>query len=493
MSGQAQVGDYGNVTTTTVAGGAAGAQLYQSAAGTTSFAYPDTSVASFYLDGTRTDSYTPNGTALLPYTTLTQLVAGVASATGPLVIYCAPSTYAYTGNLSFPTYQMTIFGNGSSWNITGTVTANGPTYISNLFDTATAVNYAYTGTTPSTRIGGSLNTALTISGSTPQFINLYAMGTITVTGGQPFFNGVTGTATIVVNGASAFAFFNNLSLSMATAAANITVTNGQLSLASALLTNSGTVANVVFNNTNTNATPMLITNLDCNYGVAAGSAYTYVSPDSIIINLTGTNIMPSYGVGLVSPAATALNIKSGTTGVATFDSGTTGAVNIGTSSNVKAVTIGNATSGSKVDIYGEIDGGAVGGGYIGQVLSTLVPIGSAVSLTTATPANAVGIALSAGDWDVEASLNFSAVSATIALGASFEIGLSTVSVTLPTDGSEIYLAAPVLTATSAIFGGALPRKIFRPTGSSNVYVVVNATFTAGTVAAYGSITARRAH
>jgi hypothetical protein len=505
MSGQAQVGEYGNVATTTIAGGAAGAQLYQSAAGTTSFAYPNTSVASFYLDGTRTDSYTPNGTALLPYTTLTQLAAGVASATGPFVIYSTPTTaaYTYTGNVSFPAYLMTIYGNGSTWAFTGNVQLNAAFHIENLYTTATGtLTYAATAATESERIGGSLTiTGGIFTSGYEHFFDMSILSNTSITlnvGATPVFTNVVGTP--LFRSASSSTAATVLTIidcqSLATGAyTNVDMSNGGLAIIRGFIaTNNSSVANI--NLSGSSATSATVANLITGISAAivtCGTAYTYIDNGSIIASLTGTNLLTPNGLGMSAPAAIAMTIKSGTTGVATFDSGTTGAVNIGTSSNVKAVTIGNATSGSKVDIYGEIDGEAVGGGYIGQVLSTLVPIGSAVSLTTATPANAVGITLSAGDWDVEASLNFSAVSATIALGASFEIGLSTVSVTLPTDGSEIYLAAPVLTATSAIFGGALPRKIFRPTGSSNVYVVVNATFTAGTVAAYGSITARRAH
>jgi hypothetical protein len=572
MSGQAQVGDYGNVTTTTIAGGAAGAELYQSATGTTAFAYPNTSVASFYLDGTRTDSYTPNGTALLPYTTLTQLVAAMASATGPFVIYSTPTTaaYTYTGNVSFSAYLMTIFGNGSTWAFTGNVQLNAAFHIENLYTTATGtLTYAATAATESQRIGGSLTiTGGIFTSGYEHFFDMSILSNTSVTlsvGATPVFTNVVGTPLFRSASSSTAATVLTIidSQSLATGAyTNVDMSNGGLAVIRGFIaTNNSSVANI--NLSGSSATSTTVANLFAGVStgiVTCGTAYTYIDNGSIIASLTGTNLLTPNGLGMSAPAAIAMTIKSGTTGAATFDSGTTGAVNIGTgtsdktitiggtgadtiavgnnqvsgsvsigtsmttgaihigsyvagtglieiapgtgtqsvnvattSTGVKTVTIGNAVSGSKVDIYGEIDGGAVGGGYIGQVLSTLVPIGSAVSLTTATPANAIGITLSAGDWDVEASVNFSAVSATIVSSASYEIGLSIVSTTLPSDGSEIYLAAPILTATSAIFGGALPRKIFRPTGSSNVYVVVNATFTAGTVAAYGSITARRAH
>lgn len=238
---------------------------------------------------------------------------------------------------------------------------------------------------------------------------------------------------------------------------------------------------------------------------------------------TGT-ILSTTGAtaALASPAATALTITSGTTGAVTIDSGTTGAINIGTGQNVKTLTIGdsiyttttiqgnpsninthvsgvrttnisNAISGSKVNIYGEIDGVAAGAGYIGEPRSSLIASGAAVSLTTATPANVTLLALPAGDWDVTSNVNYIATTATVAIAALWEAGMNTVSATLPTDGTETYLSQGAITVSSFYASVAQPRKIINVSVATTVYLVAEATFTAGTVAAYGNITARRVH
>jgi len=257
-----------------------------------------TPVATFYLDGTRADSYTENGSISYPFKSLTTLLPAVSALTEPFVINCTPTStpYTYTGNISFPAYAATINGNGCAVTVTGNITLNGPTTLFNFTTTATNVTYAYTGAVQSARIGGALNTNLTIQGGSPQFISVQAAGTITITGGQPYFNGLTGTALVTQNGASSVAVFINTELSTASATANLTNQSGQMIISGALLTNGGGTANVAFTNTNTAGTPNLLNGVDMNYGLSAGAAYTYISPDSITPNVSGSNVNTSAAV-----------------------------------------------------------------------------------------------------------------------------------------------------------------------------------------------------
>jgi len=120
-------------------------------------------------------------------------------------------------------------------------------------------------------------------------------------------------------------------------------------------------------------------------------------------------------------------------------------------------------------------------------VSSLIASGSPVALTTATSANITSISLTAGDWDVQGNINFAGASATYT-GAS--AGISTTSVTVPTDGTEVFSGAQftVLTATDGV---SVPRKRINVTSTTTVYLIGRASFSAGTVGAYGSITARR--
>lgn len=177
---------------------------------------------------------------------------------------------------------------------------------------------------------------------------------------------------------------------------------------------------------------------------------------------------------------------------------------IGTATAAKNVTIiaGGTTSANVVATFtsaktllmGEIDGVAATAGNIGQPFQSTVPSGSAISLTTATPANVTSIALTAGDWDVEGQVTMIATSASMAAGSLQEAGINSTSVTLPVDGSESY--EPVqnaITTTSFKQTFNIARKIINISAGATEFLVAVATFTAGTVTAYGNITARRVH
>lgn len=126
-------------------------------------------------------------------------------------------------------------------------------------------------------------------------------------------------------------------------------------------------------------------------------------------------------------------------------------------------------------------------GVRGEIISSAVPSGSAVSLTTATPADVTSISLTPGDWDVEGNINFagSGVTLTSSIG-----GLSSTSATLPSDGSEVYSGLQ-LNTTTATNGVTLPRKRISLSATTTIYLEGQATFSAGTEAAFGSLTARR--
>lgn len=124
---------------------------------------------------------------------------------------------------------------------------------------------------------------------------------------------------------------------------------------------------------------------------------------------------------------------------------------------------------------------------VGEFVSSAIASGSAVSLTTATAANITSISLTAGDWDVEGNVNFSASTATVT-GTS--AGISSTSATLPADGTEAYSGVQV-TLVSEVDSVTMPRKRISIAGTTTVYLVGKSTFSAGTVTAFGSISARR--
>lgn len=126
-------------------------------------------------------------------------------------------------------------------------------------------------------------------------------------------------------------------------------------------------------------------------------------------------------------------------------------------------------------------------GNVGEYVSALIAVGSPVSLTTATGANVTSISLTSGDWDVEGNVNFTETTATASARSA---GITTTSATIPTDGSEAYCGVQS-TLTSELNTIALTRKRISISGTTTVYLVGKATFSAGTVSGFGSLSARR--
>jgi hypothetical protein len=143
------------------------------------------------------------------------------------------------------------------------------------------------------------------------------------------------------------------------------------------------------------------------------------------------------------------------------------------------------------NIVGVQDGTSAQAGSVGEYLSSLVAVGAPVSLTTATPANVTSLSLTPGDWNLDGNINFTAAAATTADGALWVGAINTTTATVSTDGSEVQLNPGVNTTTSFKDSITIPMKRVLITTTTIVYLVVEATFTAGTVGAYGKLSARR--
>jgi hypothetical protein len=166
------------------------------------------------------------------------------------------------------------------------------------------------------------------------------------------------------------------------------------------------------------------------------------------------------------------------------------------------LTASNITASGTLAVTGAITptGGIIGvitvsnatAGNVGQTIQTLVASlangGSPVSLTTNTPANVASISLTAGDWWVQGNVNFTE---TVATASARSAGISATSATLPTDGTEA--ACGVQSTLTTEVNTITPAwKRVNVSSTTTVYLVASAAFSAGTVAAYGSITALRA-
>lgn len=135
---------------------------------------------------------------------------------------------------------------------------------------------------------------------------------------------------------------------------------------------------------------------------------------------------------------------------------------------------------------GITNGALAGAGVLGETISSAIASGSATSLTTATAKNITSLSLTAGDWDVSGNVNFVGSTATASL---LQGGISATSATVPTDGTEVFSGLTALgSGTDSV---TLPRKQINVAATTTVYLVGKSTFSAGSVTAYGSMSARR--
>jgi hypothetical protein len=129
-------------------------------------------------------------------------------------------------------------------------------------------------------------------------------------------------------------------------------------------------------------------------------------------------------------------------------------------------------------------------GNVGELVQTLVAQGSAVTCSTGVVTNVAQVILTAGDWDVEGNVNFTNASATVTQEVA-GIWPTTLSASgIPTDGSEVIsgVLSTVVTGADSI---TLPRKRINTSVTTTNYLAAKSTFSAGTVKAYGQISARR--
>jgi hypothetical protein len=129
----------------------------------------------------------------------------------------------------------------------------------------------------------------------------------------------------------------------------------------------------------------------------------------------------------------------------------------------------------------------------GVTTQTTKALGSAVSLTTATPANITSVSLTAGTYLVWGIVDFALTGIT---ATEFRVGVSVTSATLASqaggsglgpDPTSIFPITPAIT-TDTINDIAGPT-ILTIASTTTLYLVAEATFSAGTCAGYGTLNA----
>lgn len=127
-------------------------------------------------------------------------------------------------------------------------------------------------------------------------------------------------------------------------------------------------------------------------------------------------------------------------------------------------------------------------GSLGEYIESTVASGSAVGLTTAIGANITSIGLTAGDWDIDFDAYYTLTGATL---TQLEASVSLTTAAIDTTPGRLAISREsdtTLSATRHQPKGATRLSIDEDT---TVYLTTRGTFSAGTLAAYGVIRARR--
>ena len=168
----------------------------------------------------------------------------------------------------------------------------------------------------------------------------------------------------------------------------------------------------------------------------------------------------------------------------------TQAVQLGQLQNASLSLTPSQTTG----IVGTTTNNNANAGAVGEYISATTTTGNAVTLTTNTQTNVISgggsqgtLVLTAGDWDVSGYVSFNCGASNVYTGNLLTASISSTSASGTGDGASVLPATGV--TCSPIF--ALPTKRFSLTGSTTIYLVAIAGFSAGSVTVFGTLRARR--
>lgn len=158
---------------------------------------------------------------------------------------------------------------------------------------------------------------------------------------------------------------------------------------------------------------------------------------------------------------------------------------------------GNLSFDSAKGIEGVIDGTAKNAGIVGEYLSAETAIGGVSIPSSGVAQTILQLTLTPGIWRLDGWLSFFAAAATIPVGASYAIGWSLNTNTLPTSGfglrrQTMFVTPPVLTVQAAKFGGCcVTYGNVNINANTTFYLCARGDFSAGTLAGFGYCEARR--
>lgn len=217
-------------------------------------------------------------------------------------------------------------------------------------------------------------------------------------------------------------------------------------------------------------------------GIVLGTSPTITSP--IIAQIYGASLVPTFRFTDNASAVNSIIVSNAATGNSPTILAT------GSDTNVALTLQGTGTSGVRLRGVGTNSNAAAG--YVGEIISSTVSSGSAVSLSTGSPSNITSVVLTAGDWDIWSSIAF--VTGATTSVTQYRAGICATSATF---GLLVGVAETQIINNIPAFVPGVSTSIF-PIGTVRVtttgttyYLVGQSTFTISTMSAYGSLVARR--
>lgn len=160
----------------------------------------------------------------------------------------------------------------------------------------------------------------------------------------------------------------------------------------------------------------------------------------------------------------------------------------GDAGSPSAIDLTNATNVYAAVIRGTTTNDSAANGFLGFYTSASVVQGSAVALTTATPKTVTSISLTPGDWDVTAIGAITGAST----GTEFDVAISTTTNSMAgTVLGNSRCQTPTVSLAGADATLMIPGFRVSIASTTTYYLIVQETFTIGSPAAYGRISARR--
>lgn len=124
----------------------------------------------------------------------------------------------------------------------------------------------------------------------------------------------------------------------------------------------------------------------------------------------------------------------------------------------------------------------------GNLTATTVAAGSATSLTTATPKTITSVTLGVGTWRVYGYVDYVLAGATTTLTqAGFATTTNSFTNTLQAQDTSLIAANSLTTATGTLTSATPFLQFTVASGTQQVFLVAQQTFSAGTVTAYGTL------